>query len=322
MLYLLLAILLFYMSLDFYGWTSCGSSLLERKGGFGDGRSEEGEADHELCSTLQGHHDASLSRWNRSAGDPWQQLKWIGEPAFCRVRGQLIEKLDADNNFRRGYSLKHTGDVEDRMHILPWLMGSRVDLNAAPRRVYLDLGANSFESSVRWFSTIYPCDFTEVHAFEKDVELFRKPEQGFDEVSNWRRDVIITDSVRVKETPNLPQWVLDRITLYNKFVADADDEAQGAINITRFIKEELKLRPYDTVVVKMDIEAAEWPILKRWMNDPEMVAIVDELFVEIHYADITMRRFDWDTFRPRTREEATLLLAELRWRGIFAHFWP
>ena len=34
------------------------------------------------------------------------------------------------------------------------------------------------------------------------------------------------------------------------------------LNIVRWMKEELKLTPNDTVVVKMDIEGAEWQVLR------------------------------------------------------------
>lgn len=33
------------------------------------------------------------------------------------------------------------------------------------------------------------------------------------------------------------------------------------MNITKFIKEELKLTPEDVLIVKMDIEGAEWEVL-------------------------------------------------------------
>ena len=36
---------------------------------------------------------------------------------------------------------------------------------------------------------------------------------------------------------------------------------QSSINITRFLLDELRLTPDDTVVVKMDIEEAEWLVL-------------------------------------------------------------
>eukprot|EP00246_Nothoceros_aenigmaticus_P009798 TRINITY_DN2567_c0_g2_i1.p2 TRINITY_DN2567_c0_g2~~TRINITY_DN2567_c0_g2_i1.p2 ORF type:complete len:352 (-),score=51.82 TRINITY_DN2567_c0_g2_i1:346-1401(-) len=322
-LYLVVVILASYIGLDFYVHHS-GLRLpgCERAG---IQTSVEVSSDKLVCNHVDGHFNTELTSWNKSRGDPWRQLKWVGEPAFCRVRGELIEKIDHWNNFRRGWALRFsTGAmadaVEDRTHILPWLYGSRVDLNARARRVYLDLGANTFSSSIQWFTQMYPCDFTEIHAFERNAKLLKVPSVPFDERSNF--EAPNTRALRLKKRAQFPQWMLDRVRVYYNFVSDQDDESSAAVNITRFIKEELKLKAEDTVVVKMDIEGAEWAILKRWMNDPEMVAIVDELFVEIHYDDKSMWDFHWRRFTPKTRIDAKKLLAELRWKGIYAHFWP
>ncbi|KAH7444426.1 hypothetical protein KP509_02G077900 [Ceratopteris richardii] len=252
--------------------------------------------------------------------DPYRQMKWIGPPSACRVRGLLIERLDPEMNFRRGFSLRHASDVEDKTHLLPWLLAARVDLGSRRRRVLLDLGANSFFTSLTWFLRMYPLDFTEVHAFEVDDRLLRKPTSGFSEYGNiaspnqW--------SLMVKQTPGIPPWMLDRISLHHSFVSDFDDDGIRAINITRFVKEKLALTAADAVIVKMDIEGSEWPILNRWMADSEMAAIVDELFVEVHYDHPSMRGYHWARFSPTKRESALALLAELRLHGFFAHAWP
>lgn len=257
---------------------------------------------------------------SNDAHDPWQQMKWVGQPAACSVKGFLIEKLDDRYNFRRGFALKFVADVEDKTHILPWLLATKVDLNLRKRRVYLDLGANRFSTSVRWFLRMYPCDFTEVHAFEANPRSWRPPKLAFDEKGN--RVESSNNSIIVKKTPGVAQWMLDRIQVHYQFVADEDDEERKLVNITRFMKEDLNLKSSDTVVVKMDIEGSEWPILKRWMEDPEMPEIIDELFIELHYAHPSMSAFGWNSFASITREDAKNLLADLRWRGFYAHAWP
>lgn len=111
------------------------------------------------CGSVVGHLPA---KGGSTVNDPWLQMKWVGKPAKCRVKGHVIEALDDVNNFRRGYSLKYTWDVEDKTDILPWLLGNRQDLNLRKRRVLLDLGGNMFNTSIQWFMRMYPCDFTEV----------------------------------------------------------------------------------------------------------------------------------------------------------------
>ena len=117
------------------------------------------------CGSIIGHlpsKDAWMLKGTAKENDPWLHMKWVGKPAKCKIKGHVIEALDAVNNFRRGYSLKYHWDVEDKTHILPWLLGSREDLNSRNRRVLLDLGGNMFNTSIQWFMRMYPCDFTEV----------------------------------------------------------------------------------------------------------------------------------------------------------------
>lgn len=310
--YVVLDLLANHSDLSFPSLMSC-SSLLNSK-------QEEtaNTREPDICTTLQGHLDVNISSYNQE--DAWKQMKWVGQAARCRVKGHLIEKLDPGLNFRRGFALKFAGDVEDKTHVLPWLLGTRVDLNSRKRRVYLDLGANAFSTSITWFLRMYPCDFTEVHAFEVDAHLLIKPQEGFAEDANYARPN--QWAVMVKEVPRVPGWMLRRIHVYNKFVSDHDDVEGKAINITRFMKEELKLKEEDAVVVKMDIEGSEWPILQRWMEDADMAAIVDELFVEVHYDDASMHGYHWARFAPTTRQQAHSLLAQLRLHGFFAHAWP
>lgn len=272
------------------------------------------ETEDPICGTIIGHLNSGPKL---PVAKAWNQMKWIGSPARCKVKGHLIESLDDTNNFRRGFALKFISDVEDKRMLLPWLYGAKVDLNKCSRRVYLDLGANAFHTSVQWFSRMYPCDFTEVHAFEVSPGLFRIPQPGFNEEANWAPEN--THSVRVKQVAQVPDWMVKRIKLYNTYVADADGD--NSVNITRWIKEELKLTKEDAVVVKMDIEGAEWPILERWLQDSEMAEIIDELFVEIHYHHNTMLDFHWGQF-SHSREEALQLIASLRSKGFFIHAWP
>ncbi|CAK9865933.1 unnamed protein product [Sphagnum jensenii] len=286
--------------------------------------------DAAICSSVLGHlperpRGELFLRWKKP--DPWEQMKWIGKPARCRVKGQLIENLDELYNFRRGYALKFVSNVEDKAHLLPWLLASRLNLNLPERRVYLDLGANALETSIQWFMRSYPCDFTEVHAFEISHSLKLPPEMDDlveqEQGANNRLEIRSNSrAIAVKETPGIPKWMLKRMTFYNNFVSDVDDEATKALNITRFMKQKLKLKASDTVVVKMDIESSEWPILERWLHDPDMPELIDELFVELHYMHPSMSGYDWDAWAPRTRIQATHLLASMRSKGFFVHPWP
>eukprot|EP00897_Mesotaenium_endlicherianum_P005260 jgi/Mesen1/4762/ME000242S03934 len=252
-------------------------------------------------------------------------LQWTGRPARCSVNGFPIEELDAESNFRRGYAFQLTKDVEDKTDLLPWLLANRDGerLASSKRRVLLDLGGNRFDTSTLWFLRFYPLDFTEVHAFERKPNLYVVPtpvpaaepggSRGMDGTSHF-------SGVKAGGPP-VPPEILKRITLHQNFVGTRDDASGGVIDITRMIKEEFGITRDDTLIVKMDIEAEEWNILPAWLKDDEMLGLIDELFVEIHYRHPSMTRFGWMKFK-HTREEASQLLESLRDRGVYVHAWP
>eukprot|EP00271_Cylindrocystis_brebissonii_P016621 TRINITY_DN405_c0_g1_i1.p1 TRINITY_DN405_c0_g1~~TRINITY_DN405_c0_g1_i1.p1 ORF type:complete len:410 (+),score=40.08 TRINITY_DN405_c0_g1_i1:142-1371(+) len=265
------------------------------------------------------------------AEDAWYMMKWVERPSLCRVRGFAIEMLDPANNFRRGYALDFVMDPEDRT-LLPafFLANQDLSLQTRKRRVFVDLGGKTFSSSTDWFLRRYPLDFTEVHAFEMQEGLYEIPSEHPPEmeellpmdISSRRRP----SNYSGKPAP-IPNWMLPRIKFYQAMVSNKDGTTRlkGAsvteINITRFMKEDLALTSKDAVIVKMDIEGWEWDILPEWATDPEMLGIVDEVFVEVHYQHPTMTNFNWMKFK-HDRNEAAQLLNHLRSRGLFVHFWP
>jgi hypothetical protein len=68
----------------------------------------------------------------------------------------------------------------------------------------------------------------------------------------------------------------------------------------------------------MDIEGNEWSILEKWLEDSDMVDIIDDLFVEVHYYHPSVR---WDN-KDYTRDQASHLFASLRAKGLYVHPWP
>eukprot|EP00897_Mesotaenium_endlicherianum_P007331 jgi/Mesen1/6626/ME000034S06092 len=258
-------------------------------------------------------------------GETWKVMKWTGRPAKCTVNGFAIEELDVEHNFRRGYALRLNGDADDKTHMLPWLLANRDGerLASSKRRVLLDLGGNRFETSTLWFLRSYPLDFTEVHAFEREAGLYVIPPAGpkLEMTGDAAMDSASQFTAVPPGGPPVPPWILQRITLHQNFVGTRDDLSQGTINITRFMKEELRLKREDTVIVKMDIEEEEWNIMPLWLQDDEMLGLLDEFFVEIHYHHPSMTKFGWMNFR-HSREEALQLLRNFRDKGVYAHFWP
>ncbi|CAI5957717.1 unnamed protein product [Closterium sp. NIES-65] len=129
-------------------------------------------------------------------------------------------------------------------------------------------------------------------------------------------------------TMNVTRWLLDELQLTEEDTVMVKMDIEGAewasmVNVTRWLLDELQLTEDDTVIVKMDIEGAEWAVLHEWLAIPHMPAIVDELFVEVHYHHPSMHAFTWtpDKFN-RTLDETTRLLTDLRRAGFYVHPWP
>ncbi|CAI5507315.1 unnamed protein product [Closterium sp. Naga37s-1] len=180
-----------------------------------------------------------------------------------------------------------------------------------------------FDTSVTWFLPMYPLDFTEIHAVEVETDLFQKPSTPPLEVPAYE----INTQSRVRPfgrgPAGFPAWLMDRVHPYNFFISSQDNQEENTVNVTRWLLDELQLTEDDTVIVKMDIEGAEWAVLHEWLAIPRMRAIVDELFVEVHYHHPSMEAFTWtpDKFN-RTLDETTRLLTDLRRAGFYVHPWP
>ncbi|GJP31982.1 hypothetical protein CLOM_g16534 [Closterium sp. NIES-68] len=258
-----------------------------------------------------------------NAGDPWASSKWMPRMSPCPVAGLPIEELDEHLNFRRGYVLGFVDDAEDKTQILPTLRAVLDPaLSTKKRRVLIDLGARFFNTSVTWFLQSYPLDFTEIHAVEVRQGVFEVPAAGNKTV---RGEMNHRSRLRPigKGPADFPAWLLARVHSHRFKAAAWDKAAQNVVNVTRWLLEELKLTPEDSVVVKMDIEGAEWDIFKAWLESPIMPRVIDELFVEIHYNHPSMAYFSWNPkMFAHSRQEAGQLLNQLRTAGYYVHAWP
>lgn len=271
----------------------------------------------DLCKTINPGHQTCSNAWDNG-------VKIMNRPSSCLVKGFPIEELDPEVNFRRSFEYGFSHDVEDRQHLKYYLRAAQdLTLQSRKRRVYLDLGGSFFNSSVLWFLQNYPIDFTEIHVFEQEKSKFVIPSKR----SQEEESEATSESTVNRPILNLDP-ILDRIKVYNVFVSnrtgttDVNGVQIETLDITRFIKEELKVTKDDTLMVKMDIEGSEYDVFRDWMEDPEMSDIVDEIFVEVHYKHSTMTQFYWDIFAPKTREDATTLFKDLRKHGFFVHSWP
>ncbi|CAI7836777.1 unnamed protein product [Closterium sp. NIES-53] len=130
-----------------------------------------------------------------------------------------------------------------------------------------------------------------------------------------------------QNTVNVMRWLLDELQLTEEDTVIVKMDIEGVewantVNVTRWLLDELHLTEEDTVIVKMDIEGAEWAVLHEWLAIPCMPAIVDELFVEVHYHHPSMEGLTWTDRFNHTLDDTTQLLTDLRRAEFYVHPWP
>lgn len=186
--------------------------------------------------------------------------------------------------------------IEDRSYLN--LLANHYVPSSAPRKIYLDLGAAGFDSSVGWFYNHYPLTFDEVYAFEAKPNVFQIPPRQ-----------------------QIGGQLYDSIHFYQVTVGTQDNKAKNVLDFAKWMQETLKPSVEDFVVLKMDVEGAEWGILEH-MEQTGVAQVIDELFVEIHYQHPNMSLYGWDAYVGHTQEDAFALLSHWRELGVYAHYWP
>ncbi|CAI5510220.1 unnamed protein product, partial [Closterium sp. Naga37s-1] len=150
--------------------------------------------------------------------------QWTPRVSPCLVAGLPIEELDAHLNFRRGWTLGFVEDVEDKTQVLPLMRGAMDrKMHTRKRRVFIDLGAKTFDTSVTWFLQMYPLDFTEIHAVEANPGVFQKPNASVPKVLATGLGQNSRLRPRRQGPADFPNWLLQRVHPYNFYVSSQDN---------------------------------------------------------------------------------------------------
>lgn len=188
------------------------------------------------------------------------------------------------------------GDLS-HIHFLP----NYINVNAFPRRIYFDLGVNTFESSIGWMLSNYPCKFDYIYGWEASKK-FEKTAQPPPEI--------------IEKYGNIFDI---QVGVYVDVKSYTDNNGIPHINLVDFVVTHCKKEDY--VALKMDVEGFEWNVIP-YLIETGTFDYIDEFFVEIHFDHPLMRPSGWQIFAPHTAEEARALLASLRELGVYAHYWP
>ena len=92
-----------------------------------------------------------------------------------------IEPLTKDLRYPK-WSLNKSHPTEDRSYIQ--FLTSHIIVPKSRKKVFIDFGLNTFESSVAWFWNNYPQyqEFDEIHGFEVNPNIFKIP-------SGWTKKI-------------------------------------------------------------------------------------------------------------------------------------
>jgi len=221
---------------------------------------------------------------------------------------------------------------------------------AAKRRIYVDLGANLYESSIgNWFRASYPDAGTyKVYAFEAehkyddsyaghpDVTLLHYAVSTANGTVPWGHAAKKGGRTRSGFALG-PDGRRRRLGSEHNLVADGtrsgfalgpggrrlgsshnivQDGTRPAIDIADWLRR--TVRPDDFVVVKMDIEGAEYDVVPHLLRE-KVADLIDELFLEVHTETNSCCKPPHDA--GRHRPDAMRLLQSLRDAGVYAHEW-
>jgi hypothetical protein len=228
---------------------------------------------------------------------------------FTDVDGNRIEPIDVN--------LRHTlAQRVKRMRLL----GSQIPDNvaAAPRRVWIDLGARFYaKGSTNWFTKFYRdarsfeavmfelLDLEATYPASIKNEFFKKFE--FIRSAAWTHDRgVVIKGVKMGR-------VVDKLSEGSNAKKDSRPEWKapsvdlGAYLLKNFTKA-------DFVVLKMDIEGGEWVLLPHLLETGAL-DLVDELMLECHPQGS-------ETVSVKLMHQSCIdFINHFRSKGVFAHDW-
>lgn len=146
-----------------------------------------------------------------------------------------------------------------------------MDAALYPRRIYIDLGVNTFESSMCWVMQNYPVKFDRIYGFECGIDLHNVDALALDVekcINGTNAEFIGYQSVKD---------ALDSMFLYHNYVGVDDDVSTSppTKGLSRFL-ENIGIHEDDFVVMKMDVDGMEYALIERMLSDGSY-KLVDEV---------------------------------------------
>ncbi|GAB2227169.1 hypothetical protein Droror1_Dr00008981 [Drosera rotundifolia] len=217
----------------------------------------------------------------------------------------------------------------ENMKYLP----SMVDISFKSRYVYVDVGARSYGSSIgSWFRKQYPKQNRtfDVYAIEADKafhdEYKKKKSVRLLPYAAWIRNETLFfeinhdpgDDPEEKGGKGKGMGRIKPLGSGNNLLASRVDTIKG-FDFANWLKDTVSEK--DFVVIKMDVEGAEFSLIPR-LFETGAICLIDEIFLECHYNR-------WQRCCPgqrsekydKTYEQCLDLFTSLRESGVLVHQW-
>ncbi|XWS71910.1 hypothetical protein CRYUN_Cryun03dG0179100 [Craigia yunnanensis] len=268
-----------------------------------------------------------------------QEIVMKKERQFSPLNGNSGDKCSVPELKRE--IIRNSEPLIKQEPLKPWLilksnirnikyLTSMVDISFKRKYVYVDVGARSYGSSIgSWFKKQYPKQNKnfEIYAIEADKafheEYKMKKSVKLLPYAAWIRNETlffeITRDPRKKHTMQKGRGMgrIHPVQSSVNYVKDVD-KIQG-FDIAEWLKSVVSER--DFVVMKMDVEGAEFHLMPR-LIDTGAICLIDEVFLECHYNR-------WQRCCPGERSpkyqntyaQCLDLFNSLRAKGILVHQW-
>lgn len=154
------------------------------------------------------------------------------------------------------------------------------------RMAYIDLGAyngDTVKQFLMWGQLITdPRDF-EIHAFEPNPNMAKQltdladqyPNVTFHNEAAWIEDTELEFAVDTTDSPLGSTLMKGKAAIWDNF----NHVTVKAFDFSKWLKD--NFHEHDLVIVKMDIEGAEFPVLEKMIKDGT-ITIPEHLCVEFH----------------------------------------
>lgn len=207
---------------------------------------------------------------------------------------------------------------------------SMADIGNRRKYVYVDVGARSYGSSIgSWFKKKYPKQNHEfdVYAIEADRAFYgdyqKRKGVKLLPYAAWVRNETLSFEINRDAGSSVESKGMGRIQPKIPAAINGSEKSASVVTVQGFdFAEWLKntVTRQDFVVMKMDVEGAEFDLLPR-MFETGAICLIDELFLECHYNR-------WQRCCPertpkyqKTYGECLDLFNSLRKNGVLVHQW-